>query len=405
MIVDNLGDLVWFRPLKSTKATNLQVQQYQGKPVLAWWEGKIVSPGYGKGECVLMDTSYREITRIRAGNGLMVDLHELFITPEGTALITADRVIEADLTSVDGPRRGMLLDALLQEVDIATGTVLFEWDAHSHVALNESYLPVPSDGGLYDFFHINSIDVDTDGNLLVSGRHTWTVYKIERRTGAIMWRLNGKLSDFAMAPQTQFAYQHHVRHHPGNLLTIFDDGGGATTVDNRSRGLKLELDLTAMQATFVHEYRPDPEFLTTSQGSVQVLANGNVFLGWGAEPYWSEYAADGRLLFDAQLPKGGDSYRAFRFPWQAQPADRPAVAVERSARGQVTAYASWNGATEVATWELLAGSGTGTLGRIGSAPRLSFETAITAATTGSHVAMAARDAAGQLLATSPTVRV
>jgi hypothetical protein len=405
MIIDNLGDLVWFHPLKSTKATNLQVQHYRGQPVLAWWEGKVVSPGYGKGECVLMDTSYREITRIRAGNGLMADLHELFITPEGTALMTAYRLIETDLTSVDGPRRGMLLNSLLQEVDIATGRVLFEWDAHSHVALSESYLPVPTNGGHYDFFHINSIDVDTDGNLLVSGRHTWTVYKIDRRTGAIIWRLNGKLSDFSMGPRTQFAYQHHARHHPGNQLTIFDDGGGATNVDNRSRGLKLELDMTAMQAGFVHEYHPNPEFLATSQGSVQVLANGNVFVGWGGQPYWSEYAADGRLLFDAQLPKGGDSYRTFRFPWQGQPKDHPSIAAERSGQGRVTAYVSWNGATEVATWELLAGPGAGTLGPIASAPRLGFETAITAKINGSHVAVAARDSTGQLLATSPTIRV
>jgi hypothetical protein len=406
MILDNLGDLVWFRPLKSTKATNLQVQQYRGQPVLAWWEGKVVSPGYGVGECVLMDASYREITGIRAGNGLMADLHELFITPEGTALITAYRLIEADLTSVDGPSRGKLLNSLFQEVDIATGKVLFEWDAHAHVALSESYLPVPTAvDGHYDFFHINSIDVDTDGNLLVSGRHTWTVYKIHRRTGAIIWRLNGKLSDFSMGPRTQFAYQHHVRHHPGDQLTIFDDGGGATNVDNRSRGLKLELDMTSMQATFVHEYRPNPEFLATSQGSVQVLPNGNVFVGWGGQPYWSEYAADGRLLFDAQLPKGGDSYRAFRFPWQGQPTDHPAIAVERFGQGLVTAYASWNGATEVAIWELLAGSRAGTLGRIGSAPRLGFETAITARTHDSHVAVAARDATGKFLATSSTIRL
>jgi hypothetical protein len=402
MIVDNLGDLVWFRPLPSGKATNLQVQSYQGQPVLAWWEGEVVTPGYGKGECVLMDSSYREITRIRAGNGLKADLHELFLTPEGTALITAYRLMEANLTSVGGPSRGTLLDSLLQEIDIATGKVLFEWDAHTHVALDESYHSVPTGGGPYDFFHINSIDVDTDGNLIVSGRHTWTAYKIDRHTGAIIWRLNGRLSDFSMAPTTQFAFQHHVRHHPGNQLTIFDDGGGPPDVDARSRGLKLELDLASMKASFVHQYLPDPTFLTTSQGSVQVLANGNVFVGWGSEPYWSEYAEDGRLLFDAQLPTGGDSYRAFRFPWEGQPVDRPTMVAERSGNGKVTAHASWNGATEVATWELLAGSGADALQRIASAPRLGFETAITARTHGSHLAMAARDATGKLLAVSPT---
>lgn len=406
MIVDNLGDLVWFLPLASGVATNLQVQPYQGEPVLAWWEGKVLLPGgYGEGECVLMDTSYREITRIRAGHGLMADLHELFVTPEGTALITAYRLMEADLTSVGGPSRGTLLDSLLQEIDIATGKVLFEWDAHTHVALGESYLPVPTDGSPYDFFHINSIDVDTDGNLLVSGRHTWAAYKIDRHSGAIIWRLNGKLSDFSMEPLTQFAFQHHIRHHPGNQLTIFDDGGGPPNVDTRSRGLKLELDVASMHAKFVHQYLPDPEFLATSQGSIQVLVNGNVFVGWGAQPYWSEYAEDGRLLFDAQLPKRGDSYRAFRFPWSGEPLDRPTMVAERSGHEELTAYASWNGATEVARWELLAGSDLGALERIGSARRMGFETAITARTNASHFAMEALDATGSLLAVSPTIRV
>ena len=405
MIVDNLSDLVWFRPLKSGKATNLQVQTYQGQPVLAWWEGEVLLPGgYGEGECVLLDTSYREVARIRAGNGLKADLHELFLTPEGTALITAYRLQQADLSSVDGPSRATLLNSLLQEVDIATGEVLFEWDAHAHVALSESYLPVPAKGP-YDFFHINSIDVDSDGNLLISGRHTWAVYKIDRHTGAVIWRLNGKLSDFAMNPTTQFAFQHHVRHHPGNQLTIFDDGGGPPDVDTRSRGLKLELDLAAMRAKFVHQYLPDPQFLATSQGSVEVLPNGNVFVGWGSEPYWSEYAEDGRLLFDAQLPKGGDSYRAFRYPWQAQPTDRPTMVAERSGRGRVTAYVSWNGATEVATWDLLAGSAGGAMRRIGSSPRAGFETAITAKSGASHFAAAARDASGKLLGQSPTIRI
>ena len=135
MIVDNLGDLVWFLPLASGVATNLQVQPYQGEPVLAWWEGKVLLPGgYGEGECVLMDTSYRETTRIRAGHGLMADLHELFVTPEGTALITAYRLMEADLTSVGGPSRGTLLDSLLQEIDIATEGALRMGRSHSRGA-------------------------------------------------------------------------------------------------------------------------------------------------------------------------------------------------------------------------------------------------------------------------------
>jgi hypothetical protein len=408
MIVDDQGQLVWFKPLAQGRATNLQVQEYRGQPVLAWWEGIVLFPGgYGQGECVLVDTSYRKVTRVRAGNGLMADLHELFLTPEGTALLTAYRIEQADLSSVGGPRHGELLNSYLQEVDIGTGRVLFEWNAHKHIALDESYYSASSSEGPFDFFHINSIDVDDDGNLLVSGRHTWAVYKIDRRSGEVIWRLNGKLSDFQMGPRAQFAFQHHVRHHPGTTLSIFDDGGGPPNVNTRSRGMVVQLDMAAKRASLVHEYLPDPEFLATSQGSVQVLPNGNVFVGWGAQPYWSEYAEDGRMLFDAQFtsPPTGDSYRAFRFPWVAQPTDRPVVAAQRVDGHHVATYASWNGATEVASWDVLAGAGPTGMTTVGSAPGQGFETLITVATRENHVGVRARDRHGGVLGSSLSVRV
>jgi len=406
MIVDDRGHLVWFRPLSSGRATNVQVQQYRGQPVLAWWQGEVLLPGgYGKGECVLADSSYREVTRIRCGNGLQADLHELFLTPEGTALVTAYRVEEADLRPVSGPAKGKLLNSLLQEIDIATGKVLFEWNARDHVALDESYLPATSAKGPFDFFHINSIDVDVDGALLVSGRHTWTVYKVERPSGAIRWRLNGKLSDFDVDSNAQFAFQHHVRHHPGPTLSIFDDGGGPPNVDTRSRGIIVALDMAAMKVSLAHQYLPDPEFLATSQGSVQVLPDGHVFVGWGQQPYWSEYAPDGRMLFDAQMPKGGDSYRAFRYPWAGQPTDRPSIAAERRAGRRVAVYASWNGATEVDRWQFLAGGEHGTMRPVATVSYDDFEATVTVATTATHVAARALDAGGRPLGESERARV
>ncbi|MHB1487488.1 MAG: arylsulfotransferase family protein [Acidimicrobiales bacterium] len=410
MIVDNKGEPVWFKPLPHGVgiSTNFQVTQYLGKPVLSWWEGELLLPaGYGKGEYVLTDTSYQEITRVQAGNGLVGDLHEFAITPKGTALLTAYDAMPADLSSIGGPKVGTLLNSLFQEVDIATGKVIFEWDARQHIGLDESYLPASSaaaNNGLYDFFHINSIDVDVDGNYIVSGRHTWAVYKIDRSSGEIIWRLNGKLSNFSMGPKSQFAFQHHVRHHGNDHLTIFDDGGGPPNVSAYSRGLELRLDYRLMRAFFVQQFLPNPQFLATSQGSVQILPNDNVFVGWGAEPYWSEYSSDGRMLFNAQFEPADVSYRAFRYPWVGQPIDVPAMSARRTARNEVQIFASWNGATEVASWNVLAGFSPATLTQVSTADREGFETHVSVTTTAPYFAAAAVDRAGNVLATSIVVR-
>lgn len=409
MIVDNLGTLVWFKPLPSdTVATNVQVQYYRGRPVLTWWEGQVILPGgYGRGDYVIADTSYREIARVHGGNGLVGDLHEFIITPQQTAMFTAYKEVPADLSSVGGPVKGTLLDSYFQEVDIASGRVLFQWNARDHVALNESYLPATDEAttGFYDYFHINSIQVDFDGNLLISARHTWTVYKLDRRTGDIIWRLNGKLSDFSMGPDAQFAFQHHARRRRDGTLTVFDDGGGPPNVDARSRGLLLKLDMAAMRATMEQQFLPDPAFLATSQGSVQLLENGNYFVGWGAEPYWSEYAPDGRMLFDAQLPAGESSYRAFRFRWTGLPGGRPATALETAADGQLRLYMSWNGATEIARWDVLGGRSPATMRRLTTVGRTGFETVATVHSHPAYVAALARDRHGKALGRSETLTV
>jgi hypothetical protein len=414
MLVDDRGELVWFHPLpRSTgadpyAATNFQSQVYQGAPVLTWWQGSVIlTGGYGKGECVLMDSSYREITKVRTGRGLDTDLHEFVLTPSGTALLTAYRMEEADLRSVGGPARGPLLNSLFQEVDVATGAVLFEWDARQHVELTESYLAWSPSAGLFDFFHINSIDVDDDGNYLICSRHTWTVYKIDRATGEVIWRLNGKKSDFQIESDAQFSFQHHARHQPGSRISLFDDGGGPPDIDARSRGMVLQLDPAARSATLVHEYLPDPAYLSTSQGGVQVLPNGNVFVGWGSEPYWSEYTPDGRLLFDARLPDGAVSYRAFRFPWTGRPAERPAAAAEPTEQGTVVVSMSWNGATQVARWTIRSGGPSGPLRTVGRARANGFETRmdVVPGPDDTHVQVQALDTSGAVLAESARVAI
>jgi hypothetical protein len=285
-------------------------------------------------------------------------------------------------------------------VDIESGEVLFEWHSLDHVGLEESYVKPLNPEGPYDYFHINSIDVDHDSNLLVSARKTFTVYKVDRESGEIIWRLGGKNTDFEMAPGAQSRYQHDARRQADGTITLFDNGG--VQKNDRSYGVVLDVDETtvAVERKYGH---PDGR-VAAVMGSMQVLPNGNVFIGWGSDPLFSEFSNEGELLFHASFPPKVDSYRAFRSPWSGHPSDDPAVAAERGRGDEVTVYASWNGATEVATWQVLAGPGPERLRPIASAPRTGFETAIAVRTTEPYVGVRARDRAGRILGTSAAKR-
>ena len=402
MIINNLGHLVWFG--NNRYATDFKVQHYRGEPVLTWWEGRIVGR-HGVGEYMIFDGSYREIARVRAGNGYRGDLHEFIITPQDTALLTAYVPIRTDLSSIGGLEDGAVWGGIAQEVDIETGKVLFEWHSLEHVGVEESYVNPPADPAyIYDYFHINSIDVDLDNNLLISSRNTWSVYKVDRKSGEILWRLGGKKSDFKMGSGTQTAFQHDARRHPDGTLTIFDNGAGPV-VHDRSRGIVVELDMDEMSAKLVREYTSPQNRLSTSQGNMQVLPNANVFIGWGSAPFFSEFSHDGEPLFDASFLGKAQSYRAFRFPWSGRPTEDPAVAVKRRPDDKVALYASWNGATEFESWEVFAGSRPGQLQPLGSVPRDGFETAMLVQTPGPYVAVQAKDRHGHTLGTSAPIKL
>jgi hypothetical protein len=398
VIVAADGQPVWENPLAGKVTTNFRVQSYRGSPVLTWWEGSI-ELGHGVGEYVIADSAYRTVRRVQAARGLRGDLHEFLITPWDTALLTSYVVRNANLSAVGGPRKGTIQDAIFQELDLATGRVLFEWHSLDHIPLRESYAPVSAD---WDFFHINSVALDADGDLLVSARSTHTVYKIDRG-GSVVWRLGGKRSDFAMGPGSDFAWQHDARRQPDGTLTVFDNGA-TPAVERLSRGLILDLDEGAMSAKMLAQYT-HPRVLTGSQGNVQLLEGGNVFVGWGEAPRVSEFDRSGRLLFDAILGRRYQSYRAFRLPWSGQPAEAPAVAARRTGR-HITAYASWNGATGVRSWRLLGGHRAEQLHPIASGRAEGFESAIRTPLAGaSLVAVEALDASGAPLGRSRPIAV
>jgi len=401
MIVDNLGRVIWFS--KDSYATDFKVQRYLGEPVLTWWEGGIVA-GHGVGEYVIFDSSYREIERVQAGNGYRGDLHEFSITPRDTALLTAYTKTRTDLSPIGGLKDGPVWGGIAQEIDIESGEVLFEWRSLEHVGVEESYREPPQDPSTaLDYFHINTIEIDFDGNFLFSAKGTSAVYKVDRESGEILWRLGGKESDFEMGEGTRFFSQHDARRQRDGTITIFDNGA-SPQVHEQSRGIVVELDMEGMSATLVREFIHPMKLLSTSQGNLQVLPNGNVFVGWGSEPYSSEYSNDGKLLFDARFMGEAQSYRAFRLPWSGYPSEDPALAVEQGPDDEVTVYVSWNGATEVATWQVLAGSDPDQLEPAGSAPWRGFETTIAVSTAEPYVAVQAKSASGRVLGTFRAVR-
>lgn len=348
LIVDDSGEVVWFRPTSPRTAMNFRAATLRGEPVLTWWES-LAGGGLGRGEHVVADASYREIARFPAGNGRPSDLHELLLTDRGTALVTSIEVRKRGA-------KGLTMGGVVQELEVPSARVLFEWRSLDHVAVEETYSTKV--GYPWDYFHVNSIDVDSDGSLLVSARNTWAVYKVERDSGRVLWRLGGKRSDFAFGKGARFAWQHDARsHEDGRLLSVFDNGIA------RSRGLTLALDERRMRASVVHEYVHEPPLHAYKLGSVQLLSNGDVLVGWGTDPHFTEFTAGSAVRLDATLPHGAENYRTLRFPWRGRPREAPDVVV----RG-TTVYVSWNGATDVGAWRLEPSGPT--------VPRSGFETAL-----------------------------
>jgi hypothetical protein len=401
LILDEQGEVVWFRPTAPDTAMNFRTALLKGETVLTWWQGH-AQRGLGVGFHMIVDSSYREVARLPAGGGRQSDLHEFTITPQGTAIVTSYEVKTANLSSVGGPWSAKVIGGIVQEIAIPSARVLFEWRSLDHVPIDESHAVY--DGHAYDYFHVNSVDLDADGHLLVSARNTWTVYKLHRKTGRVIWRLGGKRSDFEMGPGTAFAWQHDARHHDeGGVISIFDNSA-APPVAAQSRALLLALDRRERRATLLHQYAHPHRLLTPFMGNAQLLPNGHVVVGWGGLPNVTEFRPDGGVHFDATLPAGGMNYRAFRLQWHGRPHRSPRLVV-RSVSGRRQAFVSWNGATEVAAWRLDTGTRHNDLQPALTRNKHSFETGLPIPRGASAVAAVALSAAGSELGRTRTIRL
>jgi hypothetical protein len=282
-----------------------------------------------------------------------------------------------------------------------TGLLLFEWNSLDHIPLSESLIYGPKvSGHIEDPYHLNSVSVTPDGNLLISARNTSSLYKVDRDTGSIIWTLGGRRSSFKMGSGTSFALQHNAVAQPDGTVTLFDDGAGPPRIHSASRAIRLSLNAYTMTATLVHQYTHSPSLLADFEGGEQLLGDGDVFIGWGQQPYISGFGANGRQDFDAHFVSPTASYRAYRFPWTGSPPTNPAIGLRTSATGTTTVYGSWDGATDVSGWRTLAGTSATSLSAIASSPSKGFETGIALTSGDNQYRLQALGSAGQVLGTS-----
>jgi hypothetical protein len=383
-IIDNQGRPVWFEPLApGHQAADFHVQLYRGAPVHTWSE----SAGLGGVATIptvdyVLDRSYQVIATVRAGKGYNADPHEFRLTPYGAALITIYNPVPYDLSPYGGPKDGTVVDGIAQELDVATGRVLFEWHSLDHVGIEESQVAVPASTAAapYDYFHIDAVNFDTDGQILISSRHTWTIFKVDHRSGDVIWRLGGKKSDFALGDGVQFAWRHDPEPAGHDTLRIFDNEA-APEVRAASRVIWVRYGTVRKTASLVRAFEHPDKLLTGSQGDSQALDNGDIFVGWGQLGRVSEFDREGNLLFDAQVPAGYDNYRAYREEWHGRPASGPTATLVAGDGDAASVHAVWNGATDVARWIVLGGPGPRSLRPIAAGAWDGLDTAIPIANT------------------------
>jgi EmrB/QacA subfamily drug resistance transporter len=384
MILDDRMQPVWFKPVpEKVVAGNLSLQTYEGKPALAWWQGLITNTGQTEsGEDVVVNQHYQTVARLEGVGGWKLTLHEILIDGD-RAWVTADKDIPKNLSAYGGTYNGTLVDSAVQEYDLKTGRLLYSWDALKHIPLGESEASIPTNGFPWDAYHVNSLQLIGGEKFLVSMRDTWAAYLVNIRTGEIEWTLGGKKSSFRFGRGAAFQWQHDVRLQPNGTVTMFDDhccqltgGGTYVKASAPSRGLELKLDEGTHTATKLADYGSGFGVESDYMGDLQPLPDGNVFVGFGSEPYLDEFTSSGEPLLEGKLPGNNLTYRATLASWVGLPLYPPAGAA-RQVHGKTIVYASWNGATQVASWRVLgAENNAPSSSPVASAAKTGFETAI-----------------------------
>jgi len=413
-IIDNYGRTSFFRPTgfggSGQTVLNFQKQTYDGKPVLTYWKGSSTSSSTGFsqiGAYEILNRNYNLIKSFTPGNGFSADIHEFALTDRNTALTLSYEGVEWDTSEVGGTTN-KVLDNVIQEIDIKTGAVLFEWHSLGNVPLTSSAGDPPDDGTAYDYFHANSIKVDGN-SYLISGRRSSSIFRVDQKTAKIRWQLRGDGGEgsFAMGEGTSFAYQHDARRLPNGDISLFDNGSGrgVPLVNAESSGLVLKLSGKAgsLKAELVKRYpHPGTPVVSGSQGNTDIQPNGNVVIGWGSIPRVTEFNPAGDVLLDITFPEISSSYRSFKGSWSGTPKGTPAIASE-AATNKV--WASWNGSQATTQWKVVSGASADSVSVIATRDWADLETEIDAPGLGAFVGVQAFNKDGDMIGESKVVPV
>ncbi|KAH6637526.1 ASST-domain-containing protein [Boeremia exigua] len=400
-IYDNNGQLVWSSAgtLGGSTSHNPHVCEYQGADHICFFQGN-QHHGWARGHGVIMNNNYRVVRTVEAvGAATQMDMHEFRLIDGGKrALVTIYQPRQYDLGAFGvGPGIGWIHDSLFQEIDVETGELLFEWRALDHIAPSFSYTCIDctdtSGNGLtrdtpWDFFHINSIDKNAEGDYLISARHVGAVYKISGVTGQVIWQLNGANPTFKNV-NLHFSSQHHALFFKENathtLISLFDNASNTFNITNReSRGMLIGINHVQRTASKLHEWRAPEErgILSGSQGNMQILPEKNFFIGWGDHAYFSEHLPSGEAVMYGKVAQRASDvmmYRCNKYVWKGEPLTSPSLwTYSRTDSSNLVFYVSWNGATEVRYWNFFtADSSNGPWKLAGTANKTGFETEYT----------------------------
>ncbi|MFZ0385907.1 MAG: MFS transporter [Solirubrobacteraceae bacterium] len=410
LVLDGNMQPIWFRPVSEQNvASNLEKQTYEGQPALSWWQGNVTGTGeINTGEEVVVNQHYQTIATLNGRNGWILTLHAMDIVGHD-AWVTANKNVPTNLSNEGGVNNGVLVQSAIQEYDLRTGKLLYTWNASDHIPLSQSKTQPPTNGFGYDAYHVNAVQLLSGDRMLVSMRNTSAVYLVDIKSGKILWTLGGKDSSFQIPANAHFEWQHDPQLVNADTVTMFDDhccyitGAGVyLSATGPSRGLELGLNFQNHTARMVAQhYLFGTTVHSEYMGNMQTLPNGDRFVGWGQAPFFSLYSKTGKRLFAAALPAPDMSYRAYVQTWVGKPLYPPSGAATTSS-GHTTVYASWNGATQVTSWKVLAiGSGAANAPSVvASGKRQGFETAIRVNSSAQRFEVQALNGAGKVLGTS-----
>lgn len=400
--LDDSGQPVWIQPTDQTSITDVRLQQVGAEPMLTYWSGGSAD-GHGEGTVSVVDSRLRAQPAVTPVGGDTIDLHETKVTDRGTMLTIAYMPAQADLSSIGGPRDGWVYDTRVVERDLATSEPVLTWSPLEHLALEETYSTIADDVGTrekpFDVFHANAVE-DRGDTLLICFRHTHSLVLIDRATGEVQWRMGGRRSDFDIPEGVRFSWQHDARWVDEQTLSLFDNHASEGSDPPRSRGLVLTVDQEEMTVRPRGIYQVGG-ITSNAEGSTQVLAGGNVVVGWGSVGRVHEFDPEGTPVLSVEMPDT-HTYRAYRQEWTSRPGTKPDVVV-RAEEGGTRAYVSWNGATEVTSWRVHTGASADSLAPGSSFERTGFESSVLVSSDG-WLAVEALDADGRRLGMSDPVQ-